>query len=51
MPSSTPRLPRPYPDMKSNSRTAKSIKNSVVAMSFYIVNLALQFFSRKVFLD
>ena len=37
--------------MKSNSRTAKSIKNSVVAMSFYIVNLALQFFSRKVFLD
>lgn len=33
------------------SRTSKSIKNSVVALSFYVVNLALQFFSRKIFLD
>lgn len=33
------------------SRTSKSIKNSIVATSIYIVNLGLQFFSRKIFLD
>ena len=33
------------------SRTAKSVKNSAVALGFYFVNLVLQFFSRKVFLD
>lgn len=37
--------------MNQKSRTAKSIKNSVVAMGFYVVNLALQFFSRKIFLE
>lgn len=37
--------------MKAESRTKKSIRNSTVAMAFYVVNLALQFFSRKVFLD
>ena len=33
------------------SRTKKSIKNVQVAMIFYIINLILQFFSRKIFLD
>lgn len=33
------------------SRTAKSIKNAKVALVFYFINLVLQFFSRKVFLD
>ena len=33
------------------SRTSKSIKNSIVALTFYFVGLVLQFFSRKVFLD
>lgn len=33
------------------SRTAKSIKNSIVALIFYFVGLVLQFFSRKIFLD
>ena len=37
--------------MNKDSRTAKSIKNSSVALAFYFVNLALQFFSRKIFLD
>lgn len=37
--------------MNKDSRTAKSIKNSSVALTFYFVNLALQFFSRKIFLD
>lgn len=37
--------------MNSNSRTSKSLKNSAVAMGFYVVNLGLQFFSRKIFLD
>lgn len=35
----------------NNSRTYNSIKNSIVAMGFYVVNLVLQFFSRKIFLD
>lgn len=37
--------------MPASSRTAKSIKNAKVALLFYFINLALQFFSRKVFLD
>lgn len=37
--------------MDNTSRTAKSLKNSVVAMAFYVINLTLQFFSRKIFLE
>ena len=37
--------------MVTDSRTSKSIKNSWVALAFYFINLVLQFFSRKVFLD
>ena len=37
--------------MQANSRTANSIRNAKVALIFYCVNLILQFFSRKVFLD
>lgn len=33
------------------SRTGKSVKNAKVALVFYVVNLVLQFFSRKIFLD
>lgn len=36
--------------MVTDSRTSKSIKNSLVALAFYFINLVLQFFSRKVFL-
>ena len=35
----------------SRSRTYNSLRNSIVALVFYIVNLLLQFISRKVFLD
>lgn len=34
-----------------DNRTTKSIKNSTVALVMYFVNLTLQFYSRKVFLD
>ena len=37
--------------MQNTSRTAKSIHNVKVALLFYILNLILQFFSRKIFLD
>lgn len=37
--------------MGTSSRTAKSIKNAKVALVFYAINLILQFFSRKIFLD
>lgn len=37
--------------MVIESRTSKSIKNSVIALGFYFVNLMLQFFSRKIFLE
>lgn len=37
--------------MELESRTSKSLKNAKVALFFYVVNLGLQFFSRKVFLD
>ncbi|MDE7438642.1 MAG: sugar transporter [Muribaculaceae bacterium] len=33
------------------SRTHKSIKNSVVALTMFCFNIGLQFFSRKIFLD
>ncbi|MBD5356172.1 MAG: sugar transporter [Bacteroides sp.] len=35
----------------SESRTKKSLKNSLVALMMYLVNLVLQFISRKIFLD
>lgn len=37
--------------MDKTSRTYKSIKNSVVALLIFVVNLLLQFISRKVFID
>lgn len=37
--------------MQVKSRTANSIHNAKVALVFYFINLILQFFSRKVFLD
>jgi O-antigen/teichoic acid export membrane protein len=37
--------------MKNNSRIKKSVKNVRVALVFFVVNLALQFFYRKIFLD
>lgn len=36
---------------KPESRTTKSIKNAKIALLFYFVNLVLQFFSRKIFLE
>lgn len=37
--------------MQNKSRTANSLRNAKVALGFYVLNLALQFFSRKIFLD
>lgn len=37
--------------MNGESRTTKSIKNSSMALIFYVINLILQFFSRKIFID
>lgn len=37
--------------MPEKSRTSKSIKNIIVATLFLVVNLVMQFFCRKVFLD
>lgn len=37
--------------MKIISRTARSLKNSITAIGFYAINLCLQFFSRKIFLE
>lgn len=37
--------------MSDTSRVTKSLKNAQVAVIFYIINLLLQFFYRKVFLD
>lgn len=37
--------------MTSSSRTTRSLKNAQVAIVFYCVNLILQFFSRKIFLE
>lgn len=34
-----------------DSRTQKSVKNAKTALTFYCINLILQFFSRKVFLE
>lgn len=35
----------------AESRTKLSIKNSTVALGMYLINMLLQFFSRKIFLD
>ena len=37
--------------MKNESRTAKSMKNAQVSMFYYVVQMLLGFWSRKVFLD
>lgn len=37
--------------MTIESRTAKSIRNSSVALIMYAINLILQFYSRKIFLE
>lgn len=37
--------------MVTKSRTQKGVRNSIVALSFYFINLVLQFISRKVFID
>lgn len=37
--------------MESANRTSLSIKNAQIALLFYLLNLILRFFSRKVFLD
>ena len=37
--------------MSDNSRVKKSLKNAQVAVLFYLINLLLQFFYRKAFLD
>lgn len=37
--------------MKENSRTSQSLKNMRTALLFYIINLALSFVSRKIFID
>ena len=34
-----------------SSRTYKSIKNSLVALIIFLINLLIQFFSRKIFID
>lgn len=38
-------------NISKGNRTAKSIKNIAVAVSFMLINLLLQFFTRKIFLD
>lgn len=35
----------------NESRTSKSIKNAKVSLTFYLINLLVQFWSRKVFFD
>lgn len=37
--------------MSESSRTVKSIKNAKTALFFYFINLVLQFFSCKIFLE
>lgn len=37
--------------MRTISRTSRTITNSTVALAIYVVNLVLQFFSRKIFLE
>lgn len=37
--------------MGNNSRTSKSVRNSASALVFFCINLFLQFYSRKIFLD
>lgn len=35
----------------NNSRTSRSIKNSIVSLIFYFINLIVQFIARKIFLE
>ncbi len=37
--------------MSKETRTSKSIKNAQIALLFYLLNLILQFYSRKIFLE
>lgn len=37
--------------MESNSRTTKSLRNSIVALLFFGIEFFLKFYSRKIFLD
>ena len=37
--------------MSIGSRTQQSLKNSSIAMAMFLINFALQFYSRKVFLN
>lgn len=37
--------------MNHESRTYKSLQNSIIALSFYFVNLVLQFFFRQIFIQ
>ncbi len=37
--------------MDKDSRTSKSLKNGGIAILFYCINLLLQFYARKIFLD
>lgn len=37
--------------MNCKSRTSQSVKNSIVALVYYFVNLIIQFFSRKIFIS
>lgn len=37
--------------MECNSRTTRSLRNSVVALSFFGIEFLLKFYSRKIFLD
>ncbi|WP_289684758.1 sugar transporter [Paramuribaculum intestinale] len=41
---------QPYSTAPSRSRTRNSVRNSAVAMTYFLVMLGLEFFSRKVFL-
>lgn len=37
--------------MSKETRTSKSVKNAQIALLFYLLNLILQFYSRKIFLN
>lgn len=37
--------------MEDKSRVSRSLKNAKVTLSFYLINLCLNFFSRKIFLE
>ncbi len=46
-----PRAPEPENDAMAESRVQKSLLNAKVNLVFYVLTLALTFFSRKIFLD